>query len=289
MVKKYKKTLLSVLVILICVIALLAYNRHFIANLIDKKLIVSDQNGSRIVYIGSIDQAGVDYMKMIYQESYLDTGRYPSILRVTSHGGFDNAGISMGTWIIENKLDVEVIDRCLSACANYVFLAGKRKILGKNSILGWHGSATHPKGLRSGIKRAFKSGAYDFIFEKEKFGYAKFRADSNKQYPMLAEREIREMFFEKNVYRIVDSSTQKIAEEYAFYSKLNIDPMLPNYGFLSHKYDNLDTSTFFYYSLEDLKKMGVTNLELSDDVWEPTYYKSFFLVDSEIIDWPQHE
>ena len=41
-------------------------------------------------------------------------------------------------------LNVEVGAHCFSSCANYVFPAGKRKILRRHSLLGWHGGALQP-------------------------------------------------------------------------------------------------------------------------------------------------
>jgi hypothetical protein len=46
--------------------------------------------------------------------------------------------------VSQNKLDVEVIDHCLSSCANYVFTAGRTKYLNPDSILFWHGGAYQP-------------------------------------------------------------------------------------------------------------------------------------------------
>ena len=50
-------------------------------------------------------------------------------------------GMDLGDIIFANSLNVEVDEFCFSSCANYVFPAGKTKILNKNSMIGWHGGA----------------------------------------------------------------------------------------------------------------------------------------------------
>jgi hypothetical protein len=38
---------------------------------------------------------------------------------------------------------VEVPESCLSSCANYVFPAGRHKLLGRPDAVGWHGNMAH--------------------------------------------------------------------------------------------------------------------------------------------------
>lgn len=57
-----------------------------------------------------------------------------------SFGGDGTAAAIIGIYIIENHIDVAVYDYCLSACANYIFLAGHRKYLAPSTILAWHGA-----------------------------------------------------------------------------------------------------------------------------------------------------
>ena len=46
----------------------------------------------------------------------------------------------IGEWVFDHQLDVIVDELCFSSCANYIFTAGKNKIIGKDAIVGWHGS-----------------------------------------------------------------------------------------------------------------------------------------------------
>jgi hypothetical protein len=65
----------------------------------------------------------------------------PELLRITSSGGDVNLGMDLGEWVFGHHLDVEIVGYCFSSCANYVFLAGRTKVLNPDSILLWHGGS----------------------------------------------------------------------------------------------------------------------------------------------------
>ena len=71
----------------------------------------------------------------------------PSALRITSVGGDIEAGMRIGAYIHEKRIDVVVSGACLSSCANYIFPAGRKRIIEEGGYVGWHGSATHLKYL----------------------------------------------------------------------------------------------------------------------------------------------
>lgn len=60
-------------------------------------------------------------------------------LLLDSVGGFSKSAIEIGHAVFDRGLDVEVTGRCFSACANYLFPAGRRKIIGEQGVLMWHG------------------------------------------------------------------------------------------------------------------------------------------------------
>jgi hypothetical protein len=66
-----------------------------------------------------------------------------SRLRITSSGGEVEAGVALGRWIFENRVDVHVEDYCLSSCANYVFPAARYKTVKQGAIVAWHGNYHH--------------------------------------------------------------------------------------------------------------------------------------------------
>jgi hypothetical protein len=64
-------------------------------------------------------------------------------LIVDSEGGEVEAGIELGDWVFERRIDVIVEGRCLSSCANYVFPAGRKKIIRGGAVVAWHGNYHH--------------------------------------------------------------------------------------------------------------------------------------------------
>ena len=69
----------------------------------------------------------------------------PGVRRVviTSPGGLVDAALDMAEAIHARGLALEVPTACLSSCANYVFPAARRKLLGRPGAVGWHGNMAH--------------------------------------------------------------------------------------------------------------------------------------------------
>jgi hypothetical protein len=64
-------------------------------------------------------------------------------LVITSRGGIVSAALDMADAIHERQLDVEVPSACHSSCANYIFPAGRRKLVGRPGAVAWHGNMAH--------------------------------------------------------------------------------------------------------------------------------------------------
>lgn len=62
-------------------------------------------------------------------------------LIIDSMGGPIGDGLTLGEWILRNGVTVTVNTVCFSSCANYVFLAARRKRVLDGGIVVWHGSA----------------------------------------------------------------------------------------------------------------------------------------------------
>ncbi len=93
------------------------------------------KEGHTIYYSGPLTAAANQLVK-----SYID--RSTTKLVINSSGGEINLGMDLGELVFNNSLDVGVTEFCFSSCANYVFPAGKHKILESTSLVGWHGGAT---------------------------------------------------------------------------------------------------------------------------------------------------
>jgi hypothetical protein len=68
-----------------------------------------------------------------------------------SPGGYVIDAARVGIHVFEKRIDVAVFDFCFSACANYVFLAGRRKYVAEGTLLAWHGAPRTEK-LTAGEK-----------------------------------------------------------------------------------------------------------------------------------------
>lgn len=64
---------------------------------------------------------------------------------VNSIGGDVENALSIASYIKKNNMDIEVRSVCASACANYLFVAGNRKLINNDSYILWHGGANGPE------------------------------------------------------------------------------------------------------------------------------------------------
>jgi hypothetical protein len=61
-------------------------------------------------------------------------------LVISSGGGDTVAGRHIGTWVRDMALVVEVDVICFSSCADYVFPAGRARVIRADAFVGWHGN-----------------------------------------------------------------------------------------------------------------------------------------------------
>jgi hypothetical protein len=90
-----------------------------------------------IVFEGRIDAASAaEFLALVTD---------PAVRRlvITSAGGLVSPALDMADAIHARGLDVEVPHTCFSSCANYIFPAGRRKVLGRPGTVGWHGNMAH--------------------------------------------------------------------------------------------------------------------------------------------------
>ena len=92
--------------------------------------------GTTISFVGDIEsQTYRDFLYAVRgKEDQITT------IRINSGGGITEQGMQIGEWVFDHKIDVIVDEICFSSCANYIFTAGKNKIIEKDAIVGWHGS-----------------------------------------------------------------------------------------------------------------------------------------------------
>ncbi|WP_162593313.1 hypothetical protein [Variovorax sp. PBL-E5] len=62
-------------------------------------------------------------------------------LVIDSVGGEPIAAIRLGTWLNAKGITIQIEKRCLSSCANYVFIGARKKIVLSPGVVAWHGGA----------------------------------------------------------------------------------------------------------------------------------------------------
>jgi hypothetical protein len=109
--------------------------------------------GDAVVFDGRIDARSA--------AKFVELAQEPGVTRlvITSNGGLVAPALDMGDAVHAHRLDVEVPDACLSSCANYVFLAGRRKVLGRPDAVGWHGNMAHVLWLAQTGQGSWSAGA----------------------------------------------------------------------------------------------------------------------------------
>lgn len=88
-----------------------------------------------LVYVGVLDPQANARLFALY-DSLADK---PAVLSIRSRGGSTGYGLALGRWVRDHKLDVKVMEYCMSSCANYVFPAGIHKLVSNFAVIGFHG------------------------------------------------------------------------------------------------------------------------------------------------------
>ncbi|WP_028572875.1 hypothetical protein [Desulfonatronum lacustre] len=192
--------------------------------------------GTTATFVGSITDLNV--------AKFLDSveGRVVETLVIASGGGEINAGMRLGEWVFDNQADVVVEKMCMSSCANYVFTAGRRKIIRANAIVGWHGNALQKEGMSEADVRAEIIQAYDQLDEQAK---NKFDLEALLAQTIQQTREYME---------------NSKANQARFFEKIGVDEYICRVG-----NEEYGVWSFFLLSVEDMAKFGVRDVLAPDD------------------------
>ena len=168
-------------------------------------------------------------------------GGKATVLAIRSGGGETTAGMELGAWIRMRKLDVKVMEVCLSSCANYVFTAGRNKIVSNFAVVGFHG------GLGS------SNYTFDPAFQKVFDGMSP------------AERATYQKEVKQDLAR-------QLADETAFFRSIGVRPDITLLGqaapYLA-EYDKDDKVWGWTYSVADFAKLGVDKISVINGPWAP--------------------
>ncbi len=179
-------------------------------------------------FAGEITPASVAAFIARYREAR------PARLVITSAGGDVVAGIRLGRWVHDRRLDITVRDYCLSSCANYVFTAAARKTIAPGAVVAWHGNYLLLQ--QTGAWRA------EIPLRMKKYGET---------------RMVARDFVRAQVSRLA-------ALEKAFFRDIGVDPAICYIGKLPpHSVPN-----YFMLSPADMARFGVSEVQ-APPAWPP--------------------
>lgn len=189
--------------------------------------------GEEILYNGELTAKANEMVFDLYGQENIK----PTTLTITSPGGPIDVGLELGEWVHKRRLDVKVYELCFSSCANYIFPAGRKKLIDKDAVIGFHGGPTSETFDTSSMEAALRG------VPKEQRG--RLREDIEASF---------------NSY--IQINTER---ESAFYKKLGVSPKLNTLG-QSEQYKEL-SGVFdgWTYTPEDMAILGLANLKIIDD------------------------
>ncbi|CAM3207726.1 hypothetical protein [Moritella viscosa] len=189
-------------------------------------------DGNKAIYEGDIGEEANATLFELYRKN-----KQVNTLKIKSKGGEINVGMDLAEFVYTNKLNVEVNDYCFSSCANYVFPSGMKKIIGKNAIIGFHGGASSTE---------FDDSELDTLPEEERKAILVFMAEYLQH---------------------------ALKREALFFSMIGVEQKITTLG-QNEAFSKFDEADFkgWYYSIDALTKLGVTNISVIDAPWE---YKPF--------------
>lgn len=194
-----------------------------------------------LTYRGEMSRESTDKLKA-------EAARMPNLrwLVVDSGGGDAVLGMELGQWVAVRGLNVRVSGLCASSCANYVFTAGRAKVIEKGSLVAWHGGAQNMR-----IDANKLDGNLDAVV-------AEF-AEMDKEVKEFNEAE-RAAFKGLLAKEFLGQFSQIVAREKRFYQRIGVNPCIAMIGQLMGR-----AQAFWYLSVADMARFGVLHVTTQDD------------------------
>lgn len=244
------------------------------------RTLLNDMVG-KVYYIDGVTAKGFVVLK-----EQLETSIFPpKKIMVASGGGDVLAGLAIAKLVNAYQLDVYVGNVCASSCANYIFLAGRYKWLNQNSIIMYHGNTQQEK--FKNLKKLLQTSNGNISRLPNDIGFG----IKNKELtfsPVTKIPSIEDILVRRYLgipEMLTNLEYIKFYEqlEVGFYKKIGVDLHIAVYGQVG-KYESTYKSyqyEGFYYSLEDMARMGVKNIRVKNHLWQPEtndYYSNVYKV-----------
>lgn len=189
-----------------------------------------------------------------------------------SGGGNGAAALAVGILLHKHHWDVEVVDHCISSCANFIFPAGKTKYLNRQSMLMFHGGP-HQENMLEMVEKIDRDMAVNgapahavVLGNKDKEGFVEFNPNKSP-----ADEAVLEFLALNDAPTYVERFRRFVNASDQFYQRLGVNPLLPTYGQIGGHEANYKSYKYggFIYRLDSLRRLGIRNIELKDGEWHP--------------------
>lgn len=190
-------------------------------------------------YVGSLSAEANAKLFALYSSQQTK----PNTLSIRSPGGDTVVGIELGQWVHVNKLDVKVLEGCYSSCANYVFTAGRHKIVSNFAHIGYHG------GLSS----------------------MSFKIDDASVAALAAAQKDGEKITRENVLQTIKKMfAPQLELETKYFALIGVQQRITTLGQSeeSRKSAPKDAQGWTY-SIKDFAALGVSNIQVINPPWRP--------------------
>jgi hypothetical protein len=201
--------------------------------------------GDTVYYTGNFSKAST----VAFDSAVAGINRGQVTRLVISSGGGDTvAGRHVGRWVRDMGLVVEVDVICFSSCADYIFPAGRARVIRADAFVGWHGNERqfHLLAARKGVSLE----------------------DQLAQYiPKDASPEQRATFFRD----FTETTKVTLKDEADFYAKLGLNDAFAvcAVGDVLEKRPGYAGQIGWGFSLADMARLGMTNtVYLGDGTYE---------------------
>ncbi len=213
----------------------------------------------RIYYKGAISRGDALILQDLVDNSFIA----PRVVSIDSGGGDIYEAMKIGAIVKSGGLDLEVKSHCLSACANYIFPAARKKVLYEDSLLGWHGSLGSDDGwfMQPTLDVDFADG--QFVENQVTYSLGSLPEEWKSRVDLIGHRKAQNM--ERSYFaHIGTSELLPICGQMQNVQDVDLESMKSPDG-LSPEFFQSMKWHFFYYSIPDLRRFGITDIELKGD------------------------
>lgn len=205
-----------------------------------------------------------------------------------SEGGDWESALALGILIHRHGWDVEVVDFCASACANFIFPAGKKKSLHAESLLLYHGGP-HQQNMLEKMKSAEQAYMASYASGTIRPSIV-HSTPAQVQDPHVGMEgsvtvdqrgplrlKVQEFLSIQDVSNTDERFARLVSASDRFYEELGVNILLPHYGQIGRyepKYEAYQLIGFLY-RLDSLARLGVGNIEVQGGEWHPERHRGY--------------